>query len=438
VGVQCPTCGSVGSELLTRCPGCGADLLSEPVALIDAEVRAPHSPLAARAPPRRATLLVVVAVVLATGALVVTRLPFGSSEQGGAARPATMTLRLEPLPAARNLWLVGTAAPGGPADAPLDVPLRVDLSSGRVESVPGLAGTRADGIAVSAGALVVPGRSATLIVEQPASARLRVLQAASPFDRVLAAAANDSLWGVTNCSGNTERRTDVSCGSSVREFRIDGRVLADRRVPDGWYVAAAGLDRDRLLLSSTGAAPSRLALWDPHTGVFDGEVTGLPAGDSWIVVLAASGHQVAWRRSDCGVRCLSVLSDVRTGDQQVLRGTPGFSPPTGPSARFSPDGRYLALQSRSLVAGEASPVSQITVTDTETAAAVWQYDTSAARSRDAAPRDRGPGIISSLVWDPSSRWLFFTVDSRLFAHRLGDLKTVELGYFAPVAAFIRR
>jgi hypothetical protein len=66
-----------------------------------------------------------------------------------------------------------------------------------------------------------------------------------------------------------------------------------------------------------------------------------------------------------------------------------------------------------------------------TAKPLWQYDTAADTSREAGSHGDGPGIITSLTWDPSSRWLFFTIDSRLRAHDLRRRTTVQLGYFEP-------
>jgi hypothetical protein len=257
--------------------------------------------------------------------------------------------------------------------------------------------------------------------------------------QVLRGSRQNMFWGVEQRCPSTTGIGDTACPQAVREIDIDGRVIVDRLLPDGWSLAASALDEDRLLLvADNGTSQSRLALWDAAAGVFDHEVLPPSGGASPFSILAAQGHQIAWQAYDCNNSCLPVLTDVRSGEQRMLAGPPGPAASNAPSAEFSPDGRYLAIQSRRLVPDRSSPVAQITVTDTRTAKPLWQYDGAAASSHESGSHGDGPGIISALTWDPSSRWLFFTVDSRLFAHHLRNRTTVQLGYFDPLRAFAGR
>ncbi|MBV8951792.1 MAG: hypothetical protein JOZ99_13015 [Actinobacteria bacterium] len=160
-----------------------------------------------------------------------------------------------------------------------------------------------------------------------------------------------------------------------------------------------------------------------------------PAGAGpYPIVSAVAAHAILWRASVCTAPCPLVLADLHTSVQRELGGPPGLGSPSDAAAQFSPDGALLAVATRRVVPGRPSPVADITVFDTVTGAPVWHDETDRLSTRGGR-QSSTPGIVSSLVWDPSSRWLFFTVDSRLLAHRIGRQDDMELGAFAPAAAF---
>ncbi len=436
MGVQCPTCGSVGSERDVWCPCCGVDLLSQPVALVAREETQPTRGPFARVGVRRSRCVAFVVVVV-VGA--VTQWVVGPRIHPSRAGPTPPALasRLRAFPDLAHVWLLGTAAPARPVDPPPRQPLLADIASGRVRLAFGVPDARQDAVVVRGADLVVPAVVGTLVVERPASARPLVRRVAPPFSELFLGEAPESFWGVTECAITTGGGPRVACRAGVTEVGTDGRVRTERLLPSGWKVVGGGLDGDLLLLGAGGAGDSRYALWDGHAGRFRAEVAPPPGTGAEPAVLAVAGHHAVWRGSGCSTTCPVVLADLHNGDQRVLGGSGTFDSGTVPAARFSPDGRYIALQVGRRVEGRASPVPAITVFDVQTAEAVWAYE-STTSAADTRKRARRPGIVRSLTWDPSGRWLFFTVDRRLFARRIGAHDNVALGSFAPAAAFVAR
>lgn len=430
------------------CSGCGVDLLSQPVALVTAEVasedgRGPSRVVGGSKPRVRARrsrwlgLGAVLAVaVAATQWAIGSPTPPSARRTGAAPASTVVTVRLRAVRGLTNAWLIGTAPPARPTDAPQRVPLLVDLSTGRARLAFGVPDARQDAVLVRGSALVVPAVVGTLVVERPASARPVVRRVAAPFVDLFVSWRPDSFWGVTDCAITTGGGPRVTCRAGVTELGTDGVVRTERLLPSGWSVVAGGLDDDLLMLSSYGAGRSRFALWDARTGAFRSDVAPPRGMSAQPVVLAVAGHHIVWRAMECSTTCPAVLADLRTGAQRVLGATAGIGASTEPAARFSPDGGSVAVATRRFVDGRSTPVDGITVFDAQTAAAVWTADSTTTAGNAGRPA-RGSGVGSSVVWDPSGRWLFFTVDSRLFAHRIGAHDDVALGAFAPSAAFDR-
>jgi hypothetical protein len=176
--------------------------------------------------------------------------------------------------------------------------------------------------------------------------------------------------------------TDVFVGSGdakhLARYRLDGRLIDRFTLPNGWYLADAGLLGNPrpalahggiLVLSQTtiqaetvGAKPSKLGVWTPATASLR------PLGDVWKVVATYTDSRgakslVAWLPASCTTSgsCLLQLTDPATGATRQIRSPLGFDF----GGAFSPDGRQLAAFARTNP-GDYNPETRLALIDLAT------------------------------------------------------------------------
>jgi len=179
--------------------------------------------------------------------------------------------------------------------------------------------------------------------------------------------AYDRLTGRVRLFENGEQvfnaidSTDVFVGSAdaqhLARYSADGRLIERLALPDGWYLADAGLlgnpgpalahggilvrSQRTIQAETVGAGLSKLAVWTPQTG----SIRRL--GDVWQVVGTYTDDRgakslVAWLPADCWTTtsCSLQVTDPATGATRQIRNPLGLGFDFG--GAFSPDGRQLA------------------------------------------------------------------------------------------------
>jgi hypothetical protein len=235
---------------------------------------------------------------------------------------------------------------------------------------------------------------------------------------ILPAVQPDAVW-LVQTAGDTSDGTPVT---TVTE--VDGtsrRLVGAVRVPRGDYVTG-GVTDEGLILSVGGA---RLSVWDPATG-HERLVTSGPA-----VLLAASGHLVAWQGDS--QRAVHV-TDARTGGTTVVDlPAENFIVPepdvSSSTCAFSPDDAQLAcpiltlppLQGLRPGAGNQSPYHLGVINPNTGTVSVLA---GAAGRADAHP----------IAWSPDGSRLWSVVStpqgSLLATWSPGELLARELRYHA--------
>ncbi len=242
----------------------------------------------------------------------------------------------------------------------------------------------------------------------------RPLSAEEPGLEAFPSTAPDRVWLVAHDQG-------PNAGGRVWEVDVFGRVTSpERRFPEDRVPVAAtgpGLVRE---MRGDGYGPG-LEVWDPATGEV---LRTLATGDAFL--LDAAPGVVAWLAGSDGLH----LTDPATGRDRVVARPPDAAA-FSTLARFSPDGRHLAVDTvdPAAVGGPVPPLErfatdvpfpgQLAVVDVETATV-----TVVPGSRTVGPEWR-----RNVAWSPSGDRLFFATavldldapprDFRLFSHRLG-------------------
>jgi len=144
----------------------------------------------------------------------------------------------------------------------------------------------------------------------------------------VAPAAAGALWLTSYALG----ADPASAAGTAREVSTDGAPLGSPvKLPAGYQIEQA--TDGGLLLAPADLLTSSVVyrLWDPVT-----------ARTSWTFdsVLAANSTQIAWAPA-CAARCGVRVTNLVTG-RQVTADMPGGRSPV--NAAFSPDGRYLAVE----------------------------------------------------------------------------------------------
>jgi len=183
---------------------------------------------------------------------------------------------------------------------------------------------------------------------------------------------------------NAVESTDVFVGSRdaqhLARYRLDGLLVERLALPQGWYLADAGLlgnprpalahggilvQSQRTIDAETvGAKPSKLAVWSPATG------NVRPLGDVWKVVATYTDNRgakslVAWLLASCTTSgsCLLQLTDPATGVTRQIRSPLGLGFDFG--GAFSPDGRQLAAFAMTNL-GDYNPETRLALVDVAT------------------------------------------------------------------------
>ncbi|MGO9163112.1 MAG: hypothetical protein ACLP7J_20875 [Streptosporangiaceae bacterium] len=147
-------------------------------------------------------------------------------------------------------------------------------------------------------------------------------------DLVAPAAVPGGLWLTSYRPG-----ADIATAAGIaREVSTSGVAAgAPVRLPAG-YLIGQGTDRGLLLMAAgRGADGGGARLWNP---------AGPRGGRNFDAVLAAAAGQLAWAQP-CTPRCRIRVLSLGTGRPTVIVLPAGSS---AADARFSPDGRYLAVQ----------------------------------------------------------------------------------------------
>lgn len=175
---------------------------------------------------------------------------------------------------------------------------------------------------------------------------------------------------------------------AVREVTIDGRVTVPDSGPPpcrGPTVIAAV--EDGVLCQDDG-----LVVWDPATGRVRMRLPGpFPA--------ATHANLVAW----CEHRCPSLhLTNVRTGEGEVVSPGADFAFEETYDGAFSPDGSLLAVP---VLIGDHHGVALVDV---------------GARTAELVPGSRFDGDYRALAWSSGGDWLFFSAgEGWIMAYRPG-------------------
>jgi hypothetical protein len=203
----------------------------------------------------------------------------------------------------------------------------------------------------------------------------------------------------------------VRAMESVREVSVDGEMtLPDSRLPRGRWQCPLGAVSSGLLF---GEHPHRLVVWDPT----DAEVVARLPG----AVFPAATHAdlVAWcpRRCERGLH----VTDVGTGDDDVVRLEDPFVFQETYEGAFSPDGSGLAVPVRH---EDRRGDRRIAVVDVERGSV-----------RVLPPT----GGVGSLVWSPDGEELFAIAGrAALAAYDLssGEARRIELDPPTTIVALV--
>jgi len=405
---RCPRCARLLPADAARCTGCGAELASQLVELVPATAGLVPAPPGGRAPntprlrwPLSAGMARVVAVVLGVAVL-------GVLVGDGVAAFAIASRRCRPT------------------------------------SVPGV------------GTLLYSDQcTGTELVMQESLGRFVTID----VDRGRTGVVDDphllTPWPGTATSSPSFGHIPVVDQGEAWSVPVNGRGpalllgQADLVLPDGvggWWIASPaphGMDGTELRRARGDRAGAGRGIVlgpgvSPVVGTADGLLVSGAGGLSVVAgahpaplrtdldiqqVITAQGHTVLVEGSEAGGPAELWTVDVRTGAARLvgLPGRIGAAVGGAPGAKFSPDGRWLALFAP--YAGPRPELSdQLTVVDLR---------------RGTVTAVPGGGTASdqpALGWSADSRWVFFLqaggpVNRTIGAYRLGARSTTEMRYF---------
>lgn len=190
--------------------------------------------------------------------------------------------------------------------------------------------------------------------------------------RVVPTVADDTVWVTDQIAGPRP--------ATVSRLHLDGTPQEAVRLPA--LASAVAGTADTLIVST----PTQTVAIRPY-----GIRTPVAAG----ATIASDGTNVAWMSCTADLICAIVMGTVGDPDRSRLRLPPAEAPAddTARTARFSPDGRWLAVPLRHFDAASGAPRTEIAIVDTRTG--LEQQRIVAAQQDLQVP----------LAWSPDSRWL---------------------------------
>lgn len=231
--------------------------------------------------------------------------------------------------------------------------------------------------------LVVWGPGAVYVIDiaDPTNAEL-VVEGSGFFP----SAAEDRVWVVTE--------------SELQEVTTDGLITRVVELPEGRYPTAAVTQG--ILLGAPG--PS-IELLDPSTGEIV-ETALRP------YVIAALGDLAA----TCSSPCTTLdITNLATGVTQTIKTPDGVAAFLGSSGQFSPDGRYLAVQTKARI-GPIDPTNTVTLAVVDVANGQSHHVTGSLMTD---PR--------GLAWTSDANWIFYQASrSTVVAYHPGDSTPVRV------------
>jgi hypothetical protein len=310
--------------------------------------------------PQRLTVIAVLVVVLAGGAVYLT-LP-RHQHAPTAARQAPVTASQAPVPAG-SAALSLPAEPNGIAGQTLawnpslrlpaggDQPVWFSPASGRSAPIGGLPAGRysyqftrvVGGWAVQASPVSLAGCGNCAGPPTPVwllADGARSVTLAGTANLVAPAATAGAVWLTSYPLGANM----ATAAGTAREADATGTLTGPVRLPSG-YAIEQGTDRG-LLLAPAGQQPGAVVnmLWNPSAP---------QASHAFGPVLAASPGEIAWT-SPCTRKCSVQVLNLATGRHTVVALPAGSSVASG---AFSPDGNFLALQVSSGSTGDGGDLA---------------------------------------------------------------------------------
>ncbi len=393
---QCPSCAAPVTGASRRCTACGhvagavetAVHVTEPAAraTFQRDALQPAVPPPGRPPSRIPTVLLGGVALMIAGAAVALGFRPGGGEPNA-----------EPSPSAS-----ASPTPAGYAGAPTGTVLlartpqgarAIDVDAGRSHPVSLVLGRLGDEarpeIALATGEIVylVDGRRA---VVAPAE-RLATGRDVGPGEIVMAAPRGDAFWAFRHDGGKLRAAEYDHTGRPLRSGTMPGRLRPMAVVDSGFVVATRPDEQPASPAEGEIAFPAEEEVAFSVVDLAGREVRKFSGG----FFVAAKGDRIAWiagcfafpvaSPSQCGLR----VTDLPDGTDVPL--PLGYEDSTlgAGDARFSPDGRLLALFEHRRSGAE--PV----VIDVEerTAAVVPDLELNGE-------------LAATLTWSPDGRWLF--------------------------------